>query len=375
MAGPGPIAVYGATGYTGRLVVSELVRRGLEPVLCGRSAGRLAALAAEHGDAPAVRPASLEDRDALRHAFGDCAAVVNCAGPFTRHGEPVVRAAVETGTHYVDTAGEQAHMRRVYERFDDAARAAEVALVPAVGFDFLPGDLICRVAARDVEPVAELVVGYAVEGFAPSRGTLHSALEIARAGGVEHRDGELRPLRRAPRRVRLRFPAPLGDQAMAPFASGEALTVPRHTRVRNVTALIATAPLAGPAVPAELVALAMPAASLAMHTPVRALADVAIDRLPAGPAERDRRASRFTIAALARGEDKREGRGLVRGSDVYGFTAAAAVECAARLAEARFADAGAQAPASAFDPADLLDALGAHGLRWEAPSAAREAAV
>ena len=146
-----PIAVYGATGYTGRLVAAELRRRELPFVLCGRDPDKLRPLAAALGS-PEVRTAAVGDRDALRHAFGDCAAVINCAGPFTVLGEPVVRAAVETGTHYVDTAGEQPFIKLVADRYDEAARAAEVAVIPAMGFDYVPGDLLCRVVARDHEP-------------------------------------------------------------------------------------------------------------------------------------------------------------------------------------------------------------------------------
>src|SRR5204862_5875390 len=176
MAGAGAIAVYGATGYTGRLVAREAARRELPLVLSGRDAARLHRVAEELEIDALVRAAALDDRDALRHAFGDCAAVINCAGPFTRLGEPVVRAAVETGTHYVDTTGEQPFMQRVFERHEDAAHAAEVAVVPAVGFDYLPGDLISRLAARDVEPATEVVVAYWVTGLAATRCTLRSEL-------------------------------------------------------------------------------------------------------------------------------------------------------------------------------------------------------
>ena len=65
-----PIAVYGASGYTGRLVVAELVRRGLPHVVAGHSASRLRAAAAEAGTAAPVRTAAVEDRDWLRHLLG-----------------------------------------------------------------------------------------------------------------------------------------------------------------------------------------------------------------------------------------------------------------------------------------------------------------
>jgi short subunit dehydrogenase-like uncharacterized protein len=371
----GAIVVYGASGYTGRLVAREAARRELPLVLAGRDAARLHAVARELPADPPVRVAALDDRDALRHALGDCDVVINCAGPFTRLGEPVVRAAVETGTHYVDTTGEQTHMRRVYDRFDDAAQAAEVALVPAAGFDYVQGDMISRLAARGVEPLSELVIAYAVSGFGATRGTLHSALEMVRSGGLEYRDGSLRPAGGGPRRARFAFPEPVGRQAMAPYPSGEVLTVPRHTRTRNVVSLISASAFAAPGVPGELVALAMPAAGLAMRTPLKAVVDLIVDRLPEGPAEADRRASRFTIVAVARGEDGRTGHGVIRGGDVYGLTAVTAVHSAALLADGSFAGPGAHSPASAFDPVEFLDHLGDHGVTYETSAAIREAAV
>jgi len=371
----GPIAVYGATGYTGKLVARELARRDLDFVLSGRSAGKLRALASDLGGDPPVRPASLDDRDALRHVLGDCAAVINCAGPFMRYGEPVVRAAVETGTHYVDTTGEQPFMQFIYERLDDAAKAAEVAVVPAVGFDYVPGDLISALAARGVEPLSEVVIAYAAQGFAATRGTLHSGLEMLRSGGLEYRDGSLRPVGWRPRRVNFTFPAPIGRLAMLPYPSGEVLTVPRHTRTRNVLTLINAGVAAPPGMPEELVPLTQPALGLALRTPAKALADLAIDRLPEGPSEEQRRAARFTIVVIARGEDGRTGRGLVSGGDVYGLTAVTAVHSAAMLADSGYDRAGALSPASAFEPLEFLNYLGDHGVSFELDGVAEEAAV
>ena len=114
------IAVYGASGYTGRLVAAELHRRDIEIVLCGRDGGRLRRAAGEAGITEAeLRPAGVEDPPALINAFRDCDAVINCAGPFAFLGEPVVRAAISAGCHYVDTTGEQPYIKRI---FDGCAR-------------------------------------------------------------------------------------------------------------------------------------------------------------------------------------------------------------------------------------------------------------
>ena len=143
----GPIAVYGATGYTGRLVAAELAEAGAEFILAGRNREKLAALAAEVGGDPQVVVATLDDPASLRALLADCAAVIDCAGPFVLYCEPVLRAAVETSTHYLDTTGEQPYIKLAFERYGPGAAEAEVAVIPAIGFDFVPGDMIASMTS------------------------------------------------------------------------------------------------------------------------------------------------------------------------------------------------------------------------------------
>jgi short subunit dehydrogenase-like uncharacterized protein len=362
------VAVYGASGYTGKLVAREAARRGLDLVLAGRNAEKLRRVADEAGiDAP-VRAAAVDDRDALRHALGDCAVVINCAGPFSRYGEAVVRAAVETGTHYLDTTGEQSYMKRIVDHYDDAAGAAEVAVVTAAGFDYVPGDMLCALVARDHQPLSELVIAYAVRGVGVTRGTMHSGLEILKGGDVAYVDGDWRPAGPGPLRASFNFPPPLGRQSVGKYPSGEIVTVPRHTRTRKVTSLISV----GAPVPAlaPLVPLALPPLSLALRTPLKPLIHTAIDQLPEGPSEEARRAARFTVVALAHGEGGTTGRGVLRGSDIYGLTAVIAVHAAEQMAGEGYDRAGALSPAMAFEPIDFLNYLSDHGVSFELDPAA-----
>jgi short subunit dehydrogenase-like uncharacterized protein len=369
-----PIAVYGATGYTGRLVTAEALRRGLDVILSGRSAEKLRELSAAHGGVP-WKAAGLDDRHALRHAFGDAAAVINCAGPFTRYGEAVLRAAIETGTHYVDTTGEQGWMRRVFGEFDAPARAAEVSAVPAVGFDYLPGDLLCHLVAKPLEPVAELVLAYAPVDFEPTHGTLRSAFDSIRDDDVVYRGGAWRPAPRRLPRASFAFPPPLGREAMTRYPCGEVVTVPRHVDVDDVTALItaktfvphpALAPVLGPM---------LAGVSLALRSPAGAVLDGLVDRLPEGPDPESRAAVRFTIAATARGRDGSERRGVLHGSDIYGVTAVIAVHAASLQASAGFDRAGALGPAAAFDASEFLGFLGDHGVAYEIDGVAGDSAA
>lgn len=361
----GPIAVYGATGYTGTLVAHELRRCGLDMVLAGRNAEKLARLADALGGGIPTRAVELDDRAGLRHLLGDCAAVIDCAGPFMRYGEPIVRAAVETGTHYLDTTGEQPYIRLVHERFDEAARAAGVAVVPAMGFDYVPGDLIAHLVAQGVEPLRELVLAYAVKGVQPTRGTFRTVLEMAGDGGVLYEDGDWRPAPLRATRARFPFPEPVGSQPVMRYPSGELLTVPRHVRTRRVTSLITVETIAGTAAAAPFLPLLQPAFTLALRSPLHALIEPLLARFPEGPSEERRRAARFTIVALAHGEDGRTRRGVVRGGDLYGLTAVTTVHGAALVAAEDYDRAGVLSPAQAFDAAAFLDVLAEHGVHSE----------
>ena len=367
------IVLYGATGYTGRLTAGELARRGLDHVLSGRNAEALARLAGERG--VRAQAASLDDEAALRGLLTDADVVINCAGPFTVAGDALVRAAVETGTHYVDSTGEQPFIRMIFERHGEAAERAGVALVPALGFDYGPGDCLAHLTARGHEPLDELVIAYAVRGFGMTRGTLRSGLEMMKGGDVIYEDGDWRPPPGGLYRASFAFPAPLGNQPVSRYPAGELITVPRHTRTRKVTALVTSSTVAPHPALAPLMPFALPALGPALRSPLRSLLRRALGALPEGPPVEKRQAASFVIVALARGEDGSEAHGVVRGSDVYGLTAVTLADGAELMSAPGYERAGALAPAAAFDPAAFLDALAGRGLSWELPDGVAQPAL
>ena len=293
--------------------------------------------------------------------------VINCAGPFTLAGDAVARAAIESNTHYVDSTGEQPFIAMMFDRHGSAAERAGVALIPALGFDYLPGDLIARIAAEGHEPLSELVVAYAVKGFGMTRGTMRSALEIMKGGDLVYENGGWRPAPAGVFRARFEFPEPIGRQAVSRYPSGEVITVPRHTRTRRVVSLLTTSTAAPHPAAAALMPFLQPALALSLRTPLRGLLHRGIGSLPEGPPEDERRAAEWTIVAEARGEDGTRGRAVVRGRDVYGITATILVHASELLSDPGFDRAGTLGPAAAFDPREFLDHLGDHGVSWERP--------
>ncbi len=361
----GPIVVYAATGYTGRLVAEELARRGAQFTIAGRDRAKLEALASSLNAEPAVAAVALEDRAGLRELLDGAGAVIACAGPFTLHGEPVLEAAVETGTHYIDTTGEQPFIRSVFDRHGAAAARTGAALVSGMGFDYAPGDCLAALVARGREPLEELTLAYSIRGFGPTRGTALSALEMISGGDVEWVDGAYREADRSTGRGEFDFPSPIGRRRVGRYPAGEQITVPRHVETRTVRTVIDLRTL----LPVNLGPLAAPtmtAAGYLMDTPLRALSARLIERLPEGPGEAARRAVRYTIVGEARGATETR-RGILRGSDIYGITAVTTVEGAARMAAPGFERSGALAPAQAFEPDDFLRSLEPHGVGLELP--------
>ena len=359
------IVLYGATGYTGRLVTRELVQRGAEFVLGGRSREKLERVSREVGGGAGVRVAAVDDDASLHELLAGADVLINCAGPFTHAGEPVVRAAVDAGVHYVDSTGEQPFIRMVFERYGTTAAQKGILLVPGCGFDYVPGDGIARIAARGREPLDELVIAYSVQGFGMSRGTMRSALEMMKAGNAcEYRDGDWRPVPAGVHRASFDFGAPIGRVPVSPYPAGEPITVPRHTDVSNVTAVLSTRT----AVPAPLVPFApftMPLLGQLLKTPAAPVLNRAIDRLPEGPGEEARRAAKWTIVAHGRTRSDETVRAAVRGRDVYGLTARALVWAAEQILARAHQGAGALGPAAAFDPEEMLGALRDFGVEWE----------
>jgi short subunit dehydrogenase-like uncharacterized protein len=359
----GPIAVYGASGYTGRLVGSELRRRGAEAILAGRNRAKLEMVVEELGGGLAVEAVGLDDAAGLRRLLEPCAAVIACAGPFVRHGEPVVGAAVDSGTHYLDTTGEQTYMRTVFERYGERAERAGVALVTAMGFDYVPGDLLTALVAEGMGELDEVTIAYGVRGFGPTRGTAASGIEIMRRGGVEWRGGAWVEGGRLMPGGRRHFPPPVGDQPTIRWPGGEQLTVPRHVNVGTVTTLL-SAGMVLPEPVARLLPLAVPPLQLALRTPLARGAEALIGRLPEGPSEEQRSAVRFAVTCEGRAGERRR-RGIVTGRDPYGLTAGMIVHGALLAAAPGYGRSGALAPAQAFDPASFLDSLAPIGVSYE----------
>ena len=134
------IVVFGATGYTGRLVAERLAAQGARPVLAGRDERRLGELAERLGGLETVKADAMR-RNSVFAAVEPGDVLVSTVGPFAKWGDAAVRAAIAApGAVYLDSTGEPVFIRRVFEELGGRRPArAGSTLMTAMGFDFVPG--------------------------------------------------------------------------------------------------------------------------------------------------------------------------------------------------------------------------------------------
>lgn len=138
------IAVYGASGFTGRLVAEYLSARGIKGwAMAGRDAAKLAEVRDLIG-APSDTPLIAADADkpeTIRAMCEQAKVVLTTVGPYQLYGPELVKACAETGTDYVDLCGEPAWMREMIDAHDATAKASGARIVFSCGFDSIPFDL------------------------------------------------------------------------------------------------------------------------------------------------------------------------------------------------------------------------------------------
>lgn len=216
--------IYGAYGYTGRLIAEEAVRRGMKPVLAGRDARRLQPLAAQLG-CP-CRVFSLDSRENVTAHLAGLQTVLHCAGPFSATAEPMMDACLESRADYLDITGEIAVIEAAAAR-TDLARAAGVTLMPAVGFDVVPTDCLAAMLAQQLPGATLLQLAFhGIQTVSP--GTAKTMLEAIPAGGRARVDGRIVSVPTAWKTLEIPFRAgvrpavtvPWGDVASAWYSTG-----------------------------------------------------------------------------------------------------------------------------------------------------------
>jgi short subunit dehydrogenase-like uncharacterized protein len=183
-----PLMIYGANGYTGKLIVAEAVKRGMRPVLAGRNRDALDELAAPHK--LTRRVFELHDGNVIDRNMDGMQLLLNCAGPFARTCEPLLEACLRNKVHYLDITGEIDVFERCHHSHPRAQHEGVVVL-PGTGFDVVPTDCLAAMLKQRLPDASHLMLAFDAGG-GPSPGTARTSVEGLAKGGRARINGETR---------------------------------------------------------------------------------------------------------------------------------------------------------------------------------------
>jgi short subunit dehydrogenase-like uncharacterized protein len=353
----GRIVLFGATGYTGRLVAEAMVERGLRPVLAARSPAKLGQLAEELGGGLETASADVSDPPSVRALVERDDVLVSTVGPFARWGGPAAAAATTAGANYLDSTGEPAFIREVFERYGIAAARNDCAMVTAFGYDWVPGNLAGGLALRRAgDEAVRIDVGYFLTGRGSmSGGTAASSVGALAEPSFAFRDGRVQGERGA-KRVRS-FRLASRSQDAVSVGSSEHFALPRLApQLREVNAYLGWfGPLARPMQVMSL-GLSLPGAG----TLVRAVGERLVKGSTGGPDADARSRSGSHVVAIAYDGDGHELAEVhLTGVNGYTFTGRILAWGAERAAGGGLQGSGALGPVDGFGLVALTD-----GCRW-----------
>ncbi len=339
----GTILIYGATGYTGKLIAKAASRAGARPILAGRSLEKVKRVAGPLG--LAARAFDLADPAGIDAGLKDVAVVLCAAGPFSATSRPMADACLRNRAHYLDITGEIDVFEALAAR-DAEAKARGVMLLPGVGFDVVPSDCLAAHLKRRLPDATDLKL-YLSLGANMSRGTAKTMLESLDSGTRLRRGGVILSRDSAgsgscayfERGVRSTVQVSWGDVATA-FHSTGIPNIEVHFQASPAIATLARAPW----FVKEFLGLGF----------MQSLLKAQVDRMPEGPSESARQVGRAVLVGQARNDKGDTVRSRLRTPEGYALTAATAFDAAKRVAAGEVKP-GFQTPSLAFGADYILN--------------------
>ncbi len=342
-----PILVYGAYGYTGRLIARLARERGIAVVLAGRDAAKTREIAEATGHDHRVF--GLDDPTALADALRGFGCILHCAGPFEHTYRAVSDACFASGTHYLDITGEVSVFEGLAARH---ARAVEsgVVLLPGAGFDVVPSDCLAAHLHRRLPGATKLTLAFRGLGGGVSHGTAKTMVENLHRGGLVRRDGALVEVPTAYGSRTIRFPR--GEQACMTIPWGDVSTAFHSTGIPNIEVFTGV-----PASAVPLLRMTRPMSGLLGTRPVQRLLSDWVDSRPAGPSDATRERSLSELWGEAIEPNGRRVEATLETPEGYTLTALTALDLARRVAAGEVSP-GFQTPSKALGPDYILEFAG-----------------
>jgi len=182
------LIIYGAYGYSAKLILENLIKNDVKPMLAGRDEYKLRKVANDYDCDFVVF--DLEDQEKIKENLKGYHTVLNCAGPFKYTAEKFFKACIETCTNYLDITGEIPVLEKAWT-YNEQAKEKGITILPAVGFDVIPTDCLAAKLKEEMPEAISLKLGFDGKGNKMSRGTNLTTLEIIDEESKIRRDGKI----------------------------------------------------------------------------------------------------------------------------------------------------------------------------------------
>lgn len=180
--------IYGASGYTGQLIVEKAVKKGLQPVLAGRNEDKIKPIAQKYGLDHLVF--GLDNVEVVAAHLEKFPLVLNCAGPFSRTAKSMIQACLLSQTHYLDITGE-IEVFELAKSFDAKAKESGIIIMPGVGFDVVPTDCMAKYLKTKLPDAIHLELAFTSVGGNISHGTMSTMVESLGKPGAVRENGKI----------------------------------------------------------------------------------------------------------------------------------------------------------------------------------------
>lgn len=345
----GQIYIYGAYGYTGRLIVDECLNKGLKPVIAGRNHKKTEALAKSKQLEFSVF--EVGETVKVRNWLTNADILIHCGGPFIHTARAMTEACIATHTHYLDITGEY-QVFDLIKTYDKEASLKDLMLMPGAGFDVVPSDCLAAHLKSQLPTATELQLAFASKGGALSRGTTKTMIENLGESQVVRKEGQYHHQLMGSSTKHISF----GDfeQLAMGISWGDVSTAFTSTGIPNIEVFSGTS--------ADQVAKVKKMGKLSFLLKSRIVKSFLMSRLdkkPDGPGdEKRKRAQMFMWGKVSDGKNSIEAR--LTTPNGYTLTAKTSVHIAQKILKKEYKN-GYQTPSTAYGENLILEIEGCEG--------------
>ncbi len=342
-----PLLVYGANGYTGRLIVERIIALGYRPIIGGRNEQAIKALAEKH-KLP-YKVFALHNSTQIAEELKGIKVLLHCAGPFEHTCLPMVEACLQSGTHYVDITGEIWVFEKL-QTFDEAAKQKGIMILPGAGFDVVPSDCLAAQLHRLLPDAQELSIAFSGLGGQASRGTTLTAIENLHRPNMVRKNGVLTPEAQGQNTKEVNFGNFIHHCVSIPW--GDLSTAYVSTRIPNIRVYMSL-----PSKFLTWMKFSNYIRPILRWNWVKNRLRASVNKRPEGPTEEQRQNGRSYFWAMVRNDAGETVVGRLECPEGYTLTALCAVHIALKILRNNF-KAGFQTPATAYGKDLILEIEG-----------------